>query len=29
MYYWNEIYNKKDKMYQWTLIPVGGIEYEF
>ncbi len=28
-YYWNEIDNKQDKMYQWTLIPVGGFEYEF
>ena len=28
-YYWNEIKNKKDVMYQWSLIPVGGFEYEF
>jgi len=28
IYYRNEVKNEQDKMLQWTLIPVGGIEYE-
>ena len=28
-YYWNELDNKKDKIYQWSFIPIGGFEYEF
>ncbi|MBD3169466.1 MAG: hypothetical protein GF307_08280 [candidate division Zixibacteria bacterium] len=28
-YSWNEIEQKEDTMYQWTLLPIFGIEYEF
>lgn len=28
-YYWNEIDNKQDVMYQWSILPIGGFEYEF
>jgi len=28
-YYWNEIDNKQDIQYQWSILPIGGIEYEF
>jgi outer membrane receptor for ferrienterochelin and colicin len=28
-YYWNENQNKQDVMYQWSMIPIGGIEFEF
>jgi outer membrane receptor protein involved in Fe transport len=28
-YYWNEIKNKPDFMYQFNLLPVIGLEYEF
>lgn len=28
-YYWNEIEQKQDVIYQWSTLPVLGIEYEF
>jgi len=28
-YYWNEVDRKPDTIYQWTLLPVAGIEFEF
>jgi hypothetical protein len=28
-YYWNEVEQKQDVRYQWTTLPVLGIEYEF
>jgi len=28
-YYWNEIEQKQDIVYQWSTLPVLGIEYEF
>lgn len=28
-YYWNEVENKQDVMYQWSTLPVFGFEYEF
>ena len=28
-YYWNEIDNREDVLYQWSLLPVIGFEYEF
>ncbi len=28
-YFWNEKENKKDKIYQWPLLPIFGLEYEF
>ncbi|MBD3258065.1 TonB-dependent receptor plug domain-containing protein [candidate division GN15 bacterium] len=28
-YYWNEADRKQDTMYQWSLIPLLGVEYEF
>ena len=28
-YYWNEIEQKQDTMYQWSLLPVIGVEFEF
>jgi hypothetical protein len=28
-YFWNEIENRPDVTYQWTLLPVFGLEYEF
>ena len=28
-YYWNEIENKPDVTYQWSLLPIFGLEYEF
>jgi hypothetical protein len=27
--YWNQIEEKEDKVYQWSLLPIFGIEYEF
>lgn len=27
--YWNQIDNKPDVVYQWSLLPIFGIEYEF
>ena len=29
MYVWNEVDNKPDVQYQWSTLPVLGIEYEF
>jgi carboxypeptidase-like protein/TonB-dependent receptor-like protein len=28
-YYWNQAENKKDVIYQWTMLPIFGLEYEF
>jgi hypothetical protein len=28
-YYWNQIDNKQDKMLQWGMIPVLGLEFEY
>jgi len=28
-YYWNQAENKKDVIYQWTMLPIFGIEFEF
>ena len=28
-YYWNEIKNEKDVSYQWSLLPIFGLEFEF
>ncbi len=28
-YFWNEIENKPDTQYQWGMVPVFGLEYEF
>lgn len=28
-YYWNQVDRKEDVMYQWSLLPVGGLEWEF
>ncbi len=28
-YYWNDYENRPDTRYQWSIIPVGGLEYEF
>lgn len=28
-YYWNEIEQKQDVLYQWSLVPVFGLEFEF
>ncbi len=28
-YYWNETENKQDEIYQWMLLPIFGVEYEF
>jgi len=28
-YYWNEVENKQDTTYQWSTLPVIGLEYEF
>jgi len=27
--YWDEINNREETMYQWTMLPVGGFEWEF
>ena len=27
--YWNRIENREDSLYQWALMPVFGLEYEF
>ncbi len=29
MYYWNEVDNEPGEYYQWSFIPIGGIEWEF
>ncbi|MFO7447913.1 MAG: TonB-dependent receptor [Ignavibacteriaceae bacterium] len=28
-YYWNSFKNEQDIIYQWTLLPIFGVEYEF
>ncbi len=28
-YFWNDIENKQDAIYQWGILPVFGLEYEF
>lgn len=28
-YYWNEIEKKQDKMLQWSMLPIFGVEFEF
>ncbi|MCP4581679.1 MAG: TonB-dependent receptor [candidate division Zixibacteria bacterium] len=28
-FYWNEIENKQDVSYQWSALPIFGLEYEF
>jgi len=28
-YYWNEVEQDQDVLYQWSLLPVGGCEFEF
>ena len=28
-YFWNEMENKQDVIYQWSLLPIFGLEYEF
>ncbi len=28
-YFWNQNENKPDTIYQWTLLPIFGLEYEF
>ena len=28
-YFWNEIEKKEDIIYQWSLLPIFGLEYEF
>ena len=28
-YFWNKDENKPDKQYQWSLLPIFGLEYEF
>ncbi|MEJ2637660.1 MAG: hypothetical protein P8184_20525, partial [Calditrichia bacterium] len=28
-YFWNQKENKQDTIYQWTMLPVFGLEYEF
>jgi len=28
-YFWNENENKQDTIYQWSLLPIFGLEYEF
>jgi hypothetical protein len=28
-YYWNEVENRQDTTYQWSALPVIGLEYEF
>jgi len=28
-YYWNEIEHKEDVLYQWSMLPVIGLEFEF
>ncbi len=29
IYYWNETDKKQDVLYQWTILPVFGLEFEF
>ncbi len=29
MYYWNEVENKQDTLFQWSFLPLLGAEYEF
>lgn len=28
-YFWNEFERKIEERYQWSVVPVGGLEYEF
>ena len=28
-YFWNEIDNEKDVIYQWSMLPIFGLEFEF
>ncbi|MBN2383186.1 TonB-dependent receptor [bacterium] len=28
-YYWNKIENKREESYQWTFLPIAGLEWEF
>jgi len=28
-YYWNAVENQPDVQYQWSRIPILGLEYEF
>jgi hypothetical protein len=28
-YYWNEADNRPDVIYQWSVLPIFGLEYEF
>jgi hypothetical protein len=28
-YYWNSVKNQPDTIYQWSLLPIFGLEYEF
>ena len=28
-YFWNEVKNEQGTIYQWGILPVFGIEYEF
>jgi hypothetical protein len=28
-YYWNQIDNRQDVIYQWSILPIFGIEFEF
>lgn len=28
-YYWNEKENKQDVIYQWSMLPIFGLEFEF
>lgn len=28
-YFWNENENRQDRIYQWSLLPIFGVEYEF
>jgi hypothetical protein len=28
-YFWNETKNRIDTQYQWSALPVVGVEYEF
>jgi hypothetical protein len=28
-YYWNEVQNEQATLYQWNLLPIFGLEYEF
>lgn len=28
-YFWNQVENKKDVIYQWRMLPIFGVQYEF